>query len=398
VARTRRVSKTAFITGAVLLIGAMVWMLVAVPALVKYPDDLDVSPKYEGTFSVLVNPTTYAPLEEPMSMPLTVERHIEVVDAGADTAVVRETITQRAGTLVDSTQQNQYVMDRRTLKNVKDDRAWAFTPSNVVDRSGAYRLNLPFDTKSDGRYAIYKNEIGTTYSMRPGDGVSEIEREGLTLQQYRGARYDMPITDAYFAQLSKALPLPTEMTLEQMKPALKAAGLDVDALLPQLLPKLTADEVTMLTSLATTPIPLEYTMSFEGDAAIEPKTGAQVIVNDVESIGIRPDSPDLPALQALLEKYSPAVPAAASAAAALETLSSSSIKIVQYGFDQTPASITDIAGEVKDMRQQVVLATQWIPMALALLGGVALLVGAWEWPRRGRRRAAPVGVRRPAEA
>lgn len=210
----------------------------------------------------------------------------------------------------------------------------------------------------------------------------------------------MPITDAYFAELSKALPLPTEMTLEQMKPALKASGLDVDALLPALLPKLAPDEAAGLTALASEPIPLEYTLSFEGDAAIEAKTGAQVIVNDTESIGIRPNSPNLPALQALLEKYSATVPQAATAAAALQKLSSGSIPIVKYNFDQTPASVKDIAGDVKDMRQQVVLAKEWIPMALALLAGVALLVGAWEWPRGARRGQQVAGARRrgPVEA
>ena len=60
--------------------------------------------------------------------------------------VVKETIAQKAGSLVDTTQTNVYVMDRTTLENLADDRAYAFDPENVVDRAGAYRLNLPFDT------------------------------------------------------------------------------------------------------------------------------------------------------------------------------------------------------------------------------------------------------------
>ena len=38
----------------------------------------------------------------------------------------------------------QYVMDRTTINNVADDRAWAFSPDNVVDRSPAFRLAFPF--------------------------------------------------------------------------------------------------------------------------------------------------------------------------------------------------------------------------------------------------------------
>jgi hypothetical protein len=126
--KSKKTAKIAFVSSAVLLVAALVWLVVGVPTLVKYPTDLSVSPKYAGTFNVLVNPTTYAPLPEPTKLPLTIDRHIEVVDSSGSRAVVAETIHQKAGTLVDSTQRNQYVMDRRSLKNVKDSRAWAFEP------------------------------------------------------------------------------------------------------------------------------------------------------------------------------------------------------------------------------------------------------------------------------
>lgn len=397
-ARSRTASKIAFGVSGLLVLLAILWLLVAVPMLVKYPDDLDASPKYAGTFKVFVDPTTYAPLPQPTTLPLSVSRHIEVVDATSSKAVVAETLVQKAGSLVNTTQRNQYVMDRRTMKNVKDPRAWAFTPANVVDRSGSYRLNLPFDTKADGRYPIYKNEIGTTYTMHEAAGPDTTNRHGLTLQNHAASRADVPITSAYLANLSSALPLPTEMTLDQLKPALTAAGLDVDALLPALLPALTQDEAATLTALAAQPIPLQYTLTFRGTASVEPKTGAEVIVNDIESIGIRPNSPELPKLQAILDAHDD-IPEAAAASAALTKLSSSSIKVVEYAFRQTPASIADIASQVKDLRRQVVLAKQSIPIGLALLAGIALLVGVWKWPRtRARRVPATTPDEQPAEA
>lgn len=379
--RTRTTSKIAFGATALLLAGALVWLLVGVPTFVKYPTDLDVSPRYTGTFDVLVDPTTYAPLPEPTTLPLTIDRHIEVVDSSASRAVVAETIHQKAGTLVDSTQRNQYVMDRRSLKNVKDPRAWAFTPSNVVDRSGTYRLNLPFGTDAFGTYPIWKNEFGKAYDMQgAAPGRSTTERAGLTLQNHRGTATDVPITDAYFAELTKSLPLPTALTLDQLKPQLAAAGFDVDAVLPALLPKLSPADAATLATLAAKPIPLEYTMSFDGHASVEPRTGAEVVVGATESLGIRPTSPDLPALQAILRKYRQ-VPEAATAATAIDTLATSSIPVVSYTYEQTPASVRAVAAKVKDLRQQVVLATVWLPAALAALAGIAFLVGAWSWPR-----------------
>jgi Porin PorA len=120
-----------------LAVAALFWWAVGVPALVKYPTDLDVNPRYEGTFSVHVDPTTGAPLATPLELPLTVDRHIRAVgdESGAGTVVVEETIAQEAGDLVDTTQTNVYVMDRRTLKNVVDDRAYAFDPENVCSRA-----------------------------------------------------------------------------------------------------------------------------------------------------------------------------------------------------------------------------------------------------------------------
>ena len=78
--------RTALWVSAVLAVAALVWMLVAVPALVKYPTDLDVSPRYAGTFTVLVDPATAAPLDQPMEVPLTVDRRIRSIGDESENA------------------------------------------------------------------------------------------------------------------------------------------------------------------------------------------------------------------------------------------------------------------------------------------------------------------------
>jgi hypothetical protein len=135
---------------------AALWWALLVPALVKYPTDLNVTPHYEGRFTLYVDPATTASLATPLEVPLDIERHIRSLgdESGSSLVVVKETIAQKAGDLLDATQTNVYVMDRRTLQNVADDRAYAFEPANVVDRSEAYRLNLPFHTTSESTYPI----------------------------------------------------------------------------------------------------------------------------------------------------------------------------------------------------------------------------------------------------
>ena len=140
-------------------------------------------------------------------MPLDIERHIRSLgdESGSSRVVVEETITQQAGDLVDATQTNVYVMDRRTLQNVADDRAYAFDPSNVVDRSGAYRLNLPFDTSSDATYAIYKNEIAHDLrDAREHDRADHRRGRPAPAQLHRRRRSEVPLDDAYLAELNKS--------------------------------------------------------------------------------------------------------------------------------------------------------------------------------------------------
>jgi hypothetical protein len=354
---------------------AMVWMVVGIPSVVKYPTDLDVSPRYRGTFSLLVDPATAAPLEEPVVMPLTVDRHLEAIgdESGAAQVVVRETIHQVAGDLLDVTQTNQYVMDRSSLENVSDNRAYAFDPANVVDRSDSYRLNLPFGTSRGETYDIYKNEIDGTYEL-----VGDTERptsdvEGLHLSNFTAAVDEAPLGDAYLAELNKTVPLPDSLTLDQMKPQLLAAGIDVDALIAALTPVLTPEDAATLGSFATEPIPIEYVLSFDGQAAVEPVTGAEVRVSVSESVGARPVLTSLPTLQGVLSHY-PDVPEAVTTRAALDELGTApAIPLFTYSYRQTPDSVADVAGEVTGMRRQVLAATVWLPLTLG--AGVVLSLG-----------------------
>jgi hypothetical protein len=44
--------------------------------LVKYPTDLDVTPRYDGSFTLFVDPTTAAPLAAPRELPVEIERRL----------------------------------------------------------------------------------------------------------------------------------------------------------------------------------------------------------------------------------------------------------------------------------------------------------------------------------
>jgi hypothetical protein len=370
---------------AVFVAGALSWSAFAVPMLVKYPTDLDVTPRYRGTFTLFVDPTTTAVLTQPRHVPLDIKRHIRSIndESSASRVVVEETISQRAGDVFAATQKNVYVMDRRTLENVADERAYAFDPSNVVDRSGAYRLNLPFDTSPDSIYKIYKNEIGTTYETREDTAAPTSDEAGLRLHNFRASATEVPLDDAYLAELNQIVALPESLTLDQLKPQLEAAGLDVDAVLFALAPAITADDLAVLSQIAARPIPLQYVLSVDGTARVETTTGAEVDVAATEAVGAKPAPTDMAQLQALFARY-PDVPEALAAGEALAALSAApATKLFEYRYEQTPASVANIADEVRSQRQKIRLAELYVPTGLSAAAVLITAVGGLMfWLRR----------------
>lgn len=378
-----RYPRTALWVGGFFALAALAWMVIGVPTFVKYPTDLDTTPRYEGTFSVLVDPATGAPLAQPMEMPLDVERHIEVTDSGASQVVVRETIELTAGELLDSTQVNQYVMDRSSVESVESDRAFAYQDANVVDRSGTYRVNLPFDTSRDDTYTIYQNEIEDTYQMVPDTEDPTSVIEGLRLSNFMADIPETPLSDTFLEELRSITPLPESMTLDQLKPQLLSQGIDVDGLLAALTPVLTPEDAAVLAGFAAEPIPMDYVMSVRGEAAIEPVTGAQVKVDiGPETFAARPDMASLPQLQEVLGNY-PDVPQAVQTSAALEEMANGpATPLFRMNYSQTPTSVAETADIARDLRNQALLAKVWLPWGLAGAAVLSLVVGGIVFLRR----------------
>jgi len=209
------------VVGVLAFAGSFVWRSYAEPRLVKYPTDVDETPMYSGTVTIYLDQKTYAPLAKPVVAPLQVSRHILAIGklSTSDRVVLNENINLSAQGRFTGNLDAQYVMNRRTIRNVDSKSAWAFKPTNVVNRRPAYRLAFPFDTKPQS-YLIYKNEVATTYRAKP---AGEGEVQGLKVINFTG-RQDkpLPVSPTYLEALSAITPLPSQLTLDQLKPILKA--------------------------------------------------------------------------------------------------------------------------------------------------------------------------------
>src|SRR5437879_2780336 len=75
--RRGRLASVALGAGAVLVVLALVWKAVGVPALLKFPTNLDVTAHYAGSYSLFVDPKSATPLDTAVNLPLTVGRHVK---------------------------------------------------------------------------------------------------------------------------------------------------------------------------------------------------------------------------------------------------------------------------------------------------------------------------------
>ena len=273
--------------------------------------------------------------------------------------------------LFDFTQQHRYVMDRRSMQNVADTRAWAFTLDNVVDRAPDYRLNFPFDTKLQA-YAVYKNETESTYQGTPAGTTTRIA--GITAADFDAHAGALPVSPAHLTSLDAAVPLPRALIIDELEPILAAAGFDLDASLPGLLAALSPNDVATVTSLATGSDELAYELSFTGTDSIDRYTGSTMDVRDVtETLVARPTGNAVTTFREVLERY-PDNTEAQAGLGAIASLDEHPIKVFVNAYSQTPASIDDIARSISDQHDRRHLAEAVVPTVL-LIAGLVLLVG-----------------------
>jgi hypothetical protein len=361
--------------GVLLLVVAAVWRWVAVPVLARFPTDLDRHLRYEGTFTLFVDPATAAPLSEPRVSALAVDRRVQALpgESSANRVVVRETITFTIEGTAPATQVHQYAMDRSTGTNVADDRAWAFEEANVLDRSGAYWVTMPRAVDDTSAVPMFKDEIGGVFTATAGPLTEE--RQGLTLIGFSASGTVEPLSDAYLRALAAVSPLPATMTFDQLKPSLVAAGVPVDAAMAALPAVASPEDLAALVAMTQQPIPLEYVDTFTGQTFVETRTGAIVDVTSVvERISARPSGEALPPLLGILERYQQQ-PDVAAAIDSLDRLSSEPLPLFEYRYAQTPASVDDTAAWVADQRDRLQLAERTIPLALAGAGAALMLSG-----------------------
>jgi hypothetical protein len=382
----RRLRYAGLIVGIVFVVGAVAFRTAAIPLVVRFPSHLDKTTHYSGTYTSFVDEKTLATLATPTVGKFALDRHLKIVHSTFDTVTIREQLTLHEGTKAPLVQQHEYVMDRRTMQNVKSADSWTFFPSATADRSGAYRLQFPLGISPTGNYPVWSNETGTAVKLSQPSAVHHDAAAGVSVIDFQGS-LNAPVTKAYRHWLA-ANNFPMSLTPKQLQDQLKARGLDVNAALAAVNGKLSPNQALVLANTLGRSVPLNYRYVYKGSVSLEPHTGAIVNVHTrLEGIAVKPDLSGVSAITPMLVEFS-SIPAVKAVSVGLQKLINEPPQVAaQFDFTEAPASSLDTGNEAKEQIRMMGLLELWAPWSIGSLGMILVLATT---VRRRRSRNVPV--------
>ena len=359
--------------GALLVVLAVVFALVGIPALVRLPLTTDQTVHYDGTFSLFVNQSTLEPLAKPTILPLTVSRQVRVRNGSFATAVVTEQNTIRPGSLTYH-QNFQYVMNRRTMAFENGPLTMMFDQPAKTDIAGSYRVNFPLGTTASGSYPVWNTETDKSVAVTDGRGPQALP--GVSGVQVIEFTSDVtgPVSP-YYHQWLVHNGFPSSITPAQLQPRLEALGVNVPAVLGTLLPVLTPAQRSLVDQVLAAPVPLNYTYFYRGIVGVEPRTGAMIWVDTTaEGVKVAPSLAGVDRLRPLLDKNI-AIPAVATLSSALVRLAATPPQtVVDYMWDQTRTSSQQMANFAQSQIRTMDLV-DGVPWVVGGIGVVLIALG-----------------------
>jgi hypothetical protein len=380
-------SRAISICGGVLIVGAIAFRAFAVPAIVRFPDHLDTHLRFTGTYTSYFDETTMQRRAHPQVLRFALDRHLRIVHSTFSSVVIREDLVMHEGTQRAVKQQNQYVMNRRTMQLEGGADSWAFEPANRVDRSGSYRLQFPFGIDPRGHYDVWNNETGAVVVLVSPSAVHHHKESTVSVIDFTG-RLDHPVTPAYRRWLA-ANGFPLTVPATQIQAQLKAEGVDVTAALAAVAGRLSPEEQASLSTTLSTPVPLEYRFVYDGLVSLEPHTGALVDVHTQrEGLSVKPDLSGVAKLRPLLDRYA-SVPAVSAVVDALDRLTNRPADLAaEFRFTESAASSRSVGNDVQHQIRLMAAAELWAPWSAGLLGAALLATSLLARRRRRESEAA----------
>jgi hypothetical protein len=375
------------VLGVASLVLAGAWWMLGPGKEDRLAGDLDRTANATGAFTLYVDAATLRPVQTPTTGTVDISQRVRVVSSTPNRAVVAETDVQDIKGLGHQTFRQQYLLDRKSSRNVAGPPAWAYAPASAVDRSPDWSVNLPFHT-GRGPYEIWKNELGAGF---PVYGAGSTTVDGVTMQRLTGHVSNAPVQDYYVRQLGGLLP--SSVTQDQLDPVLRARGYIRDALLKFVPPLVSPQDAAIMRTLVDKPLRLHYSLDSTETVLVEPKTG---IVTDLartdETLYAVPDTTPIRALAAIFAKpgyRSNAVLAAGARYTTALVAQPPRIPFYRLQYSQTPASVATVSTYAAGKSRSLAPSRRSVPLLLFLAGMAAAVIGGLRFVTADRRQRVP---------
>lgn len=318
-----------FLTLGVLLIAAgLVMLLIVIPGMAQFPDDVDSTRAYEGELKVMLNAQALAGMDLAnlflRDVPVTIDRRVQTLEVEGEKALVSDTAVMSGPAGPIQQAEDIYTIDRKTMEHIAN-----FTDdARVIDRQGLV-VGFPIGTEK----ADYVGWNGDTLATNTVRYLREEEHQGLNTYVFATASGPDLIKDpALLASFPAALP---KAVVEGLVPALGLPA-ELTGQLAQVLP------------LLPDPIPLAYTYTYETTYWVEPVSGVLIDYQKMESRSVALNVGDQP------------VPMA---------------EVMHLEYSQAPASVDGAVADAEDAKTQLFWLGQVLPYGLMAIGAILALLG-----------------------
>jgi len=369
----RRAGRIILAVGVVFAVAGIVLPFILGAVFVSFPGGpVDLTTRAVGQYVPKVNPGTLVPQQQ-QSQPLRLIRRLRTVETSGGTVILQQDDTEQVGPLpLHFTQ--RYAIDQDSVRNVASPQAYAYAPGNTVDRSPAYSVNLPLGT-GNGPYLMWDDATGQSYRLTAHGSVSQ---DGLQLELFRGHLSAAPVSPAFLAALAP-LGLTSTMTLDQLKPQLVAAGVDVDQLRNVALRQLDSADQAAVNEFIQGPIAVSYLLTSDVQLLVYPATGTIVSVRQAtQSLAMLPDIAGIGRIVQILSqpKYSGKTAVTAAAAELTKLIAAPpTTTLFTTSYAQDASSTAAVAAFAAARGSDISTLTFTIPLIIGLIGGVLILVG-----------------------
>jgi len=337
-----------FIVGLVLVIAGLVVMLVVVPDLKQFPDDVDTTRRYTGTMPVLLNRQN---LEFMTDLEVELVRHFETEATDGEVALVLEeqTLQSQGTTLLEIVK--RHAINRKSMEfTTKYPESWK-GKDGLIDRAGLV-LGWPIDSEKKD-YVGWSDDYLDTVTLKFEE---EVEHERAKLKTYHFTSKSEPRPIA--PQAVAAMGLPTELTHEQL--GQMVGGLDINPMIARALP------VLIEQAGWPDPVPLTYTYEYEAEYWIEPDTGVLIDTHKIE-----------------IRKAGFAEDLMASLAEQIETLGIEPEVVAQFlpvtvyhlEYQATDQTVEEAKKDAEDAQNTIQLYGTTLPIAAIVVGVLFALIG-----------------------